>query len=596
MDNISEIKSRLNIIDLIGGYVQIKKSGKNYKGLCPFHSEKTPSFMVSEELQRYRCFGCGKSGDMFNFVMDFEGVDFSEALKLLADKAHVELKFDKQKDDKGLKQKIIAMNQLSCEFYHHLLLKHPYGEKARKYLEDRKIKPDTIKEFKMGYAPNSWDSISHFLIQKGFTSKEISDAGLGRFRKNNKDTYDMFRSRLMFPLIDHLDRIVGFAGRALDKDQDPKYINTQETEIFHKERFLFGLNLSKAEIRKKQEAIIVEGEFDMITPYQEGYKNIVASKGTALTLGQVALVKRYAETIILIFDNDSAGLEAAIRGVKVIQNSEVNIKVAQIPEGSKDPDDLVLKDPKKFKELIKNAMPLWDYYFLYVNKKYNLSNVFERKKASDFLLKAISSIEDDVIKAEYIKKFGTLFDVDESTAISQMAKTKPELNSASASRDENQTDSVNTNSGLHGYPSGEIYLLALLAKVDNPKLSIYVADIKEEFFSNADTRSLFALLKQQVENKKGFDIKAFHDKLQADHESLLSLFEQIYLLDHKDNLLIDSEVASTINRLKRSYLTNTLKELSKALKKAEAASDLEQVKKLQNKVKLVSQNITDLSL
>src|SRR3989344_9552508 len=234
MDNISAVREKVNIIELINSYVPLKKAGKNYRANCPFHKEKTPSFMVSQDLQRYRCFGCGKSGDIFTFVMEFEGIDFSDALKMLAERAGVTLKFEggKSKVERDQNKRIVEINKTAARFYAFLLVNHKFGEKARKYLKERGIKSSTIKEFQIGYAPNSWDSLSKHLIKKGYSPKDIVDAGLGKFRTGNKDTYDMFRRRLMFPLLDHMGKIIGFAGRALAKDQEPKYINTPETDNF----------------------------------------------------------------------------------------------------------------------------------------------------------------------------------------------------------------------------------------------------------------------------------------------------------------------------------------------------------------------------
>lgn len=560
--------------------------------------------MVSEELQRYRCFGCGKSGDIFNFIMDFEGVEFSEALKLLADKAGVKLEYksgEKDKKEKDLKQKIIEMNQIAAKFYHKLLLEHKFGEKARSYLKERGITDSTVKEFELGYAPKSWDSLSKILIKMGYTSEEINTAGLGRFRKNSKDTYDMFRGRLMFPLHDHLERVVGFAGRALEADQEPKYINTAETPIFRKEQYLYGIKFAKGEIRQQNIAIIAEGEFDMISPYQAGYKNILASKGTALTPGQSALVKRYAETAILIFDNDPAGADAAIRAIQIIQDGGLNIKIAVMPDEVKDPDELVKADPSQFKKAIKEAMPLWDYYFLYATKKFNFGDVFEKKKASEFLLKVIKNINDEVVKAGYIKKFATLFDVDESSVKIELEKVSPELisNQSVIRRDENAGNLVVTNNGLGEYPQSELYLLSLLAKVEDDKLQFYLDSIDEDIFSNAQIELLMSNLKKSFKDNKRLDIKAFYDKLSDSHPELNNLFEKIYLLDVEEDLhspeILETEIASSLKRLKTDFLKRKLKNITKAIKQAEAASDAKEISKLQEKVKEFTRELTDLN-
>jgi len=599
MDNISAVREKVNITDLITSYVPLRKSGKNYKANCPFHKEKTPSFMVSEELQRYRCFGCGKSGDVFNFVMEFEGVEFGDALKMLAEKAGIKLKQEDNKyakESKEINQKILKMNAIAAKFYFHLLTKHKFGEPALKYLKDRGINESTINEFKLGYAPNSWDSLSKLLVKKGYSPKDIVDSGLGRYRKGNSDTYDMFRARLMFPLTDHMGKIIGFAGRALD-NQEPKYINTQETVIFHKERFLFGLDKAKASIRQKNKAIIVEGEFDMISPYQAGYKNIAASKGTALTLGQVALLKRYAQTAILVFDNDEAGVEAAMRGTHIIQNAGVDLKVASIPKGYKDPDDLVKDNPSKFEKVISSALPLWDYYFLYAKNKWDLSDVFEKKNASNFLVSAIRNIEDEVIKSSYIKKFASLFDMKEETVISMLEKKDLKKTHFKKIGDESDEVSVNINGGLEKYPSTEVYLLSLLAKMDSDVLRKRLGEIDEGYFENIETKYILDELKKTSKVSKKFDVKVFYDKLSDDKESSRNFFEQIYLLDLPERLLedeaFDEEVKSAVTRLKKGFLSRKLKEITKAIQKAELVSDSLEVKKLQKEAQKYSRFLAE---
>lgn len=611
-DNVSLIKDKINIVDLIGQYVPLKKTGKNHKGRCPFHNEKTPSFIVSEDIQHYRCFGCGKSGDIFNFIMDYEGVEFSEALKILADKAGVKIEYSNEnKKEKGLNDKILEMNKIAEKFYSRILLEHKFGEPAKEYLKKRGITGETVKEFRIGYAPNSWDSLSNFLLKSGFTADEIEKAGLGKKRKSGNDTYDMFRGRLMFPLYDQMDRVVGFAGRALFPEQEPKYINTPETPLFHKEKFLFGINHAKAHIRSEKEAIIVEGEFDMISPYQAGYKNIVASKGTALTLGQIELLKRYAPAAILIFDNDAAGADASIRGIDIIKNAGINLKIAIMPSDVKDPDELIKKDPKALKEILKKAVPLWDYYFIYANQKFEMDDVFGKKAAGQFLLQMIKSIEDEVVKAQYIKKFVDAFDMDESEVRAQLLKVqKVNLNFVDQKRDETEDSNVTRDIGLAGYPQSEVYLLSLLFKGDKSNLPFYTNSIEEDLFTNDDLRALFVDLKKAADKKKRVDIKAFHDKMSDSQPELYSLFEKIYfsleklsensdLIDSEEDLedteSFDAEIASVIRRLNVNFLKRKLKELSKAIKQAEAMSDNDKIDAYQDQVKEYTRELAELS-
>lgn len=603
MDNITAVKDKIDIVELISSYVPLKRSGKNFKGVCPFHNEKTPSFMVSEELQRYRCFGCGKGGDVFNFIMEIEGVEFGEALRTLADKAGIKLDLkpnSQLEKEKQKAQKILDMNKLASKFYSHLLITHEYGKEALEYLKNREIKSSTIKTFQMGYAPKSWDNLSRYLLSKGYSSADIDMSGLGKLRKNGNSTYDIFRGRLMFPLFDHMGQIIGFSGRALSKDQEPKYINSPETAIFHKERFLFGLNLAKTSIRQEKQAIIVEGEFDMISPYQKGYKNIVATKGTALTLGQINLLKRYTDTIVFIFDNDLAGLEASIRGIALIKNADLNIKVAILPNDIKDPDELVVKDDNLFKEVVKKAIPLWDYYFVYANTKYDFSNVFEKKKASTFLLNMINGIDDEVIKRGYIKKFAVAFEVSEEDVKKQLEKTTT-VTFVRDGDEESPRIMVN-GGGLEVYPSSEVYFLTLITNISGKNMNVYLDLIDEECFSNENTKSLYLELKKIAGKGKGFDIKVFHDKLSQGQGEVYNLFEKIYLIDlgledETSNLdFLEKEIVTAVNRLKVDSQKRLLKSTAFALRKAEAISDAKLIAKLQKQAQEITSKLSGLSL
>jgi len=620
MNNIDAVKEKIDIVELVNSYVPLKRSGRNYKGLCPFHNEKTPSFMVSPELQIFKCFGCGKGGDIFKFIMEIEGVDFPEALKILADKAGVTLTYDsseKSQKEKSQKQKIIEINTLAAKYFNLLLEKHKYGAKAKKYLQKRNISEDSIKEFQLGYAPNSWSALSSFLQKKGFTKDEIVLAGLAKYKRNKSDIYDTFRARLMFPLKDHLDRVVGFSGRALLKDQEPKYINSPETPVFHKDQFLYGLNLAKTHIKQEGNVIIVEGQFDMISPYQKGVKNIVASMGTALTPKQAGLIKRYTDTVILMLDSDTAGITAALRGIESIKQHELNIFVVTLPKKYKDPDELAQESISKLKDLIVDAMPIWDFYFKYAFEMYNFDDIYQRQKASTFLLQKINQIDDSVVKSEYIKKFAEAFDVDEQTAISQLEKVKNEpkykyLQKVIKDDTENKIDAIIKDSGLKNINVSEVYLIALLLELKPTELSLIVDQIKPEYFTSNELRQLYEVLKASITDEENLDIKEFYGKLQDNYPEIHSVFENIYLSDvgelrlsspssQSNNLDsssfddINDEIVSTINRLKLNFHKRKLKEISKAMKKAEAISDKETLKNLQKQAQYHTKEMSNLT-
>ncbi|MDP3917887.1 MAG: DNA primase, partial [Candidatus Woesebacteria bacterium] len=357
-NQIEEVKNKTDIVSLISEYIEVKKAGRNYKALCPFHGEKTPSFMITPELQIYKCFACGKSGDAFTFLEEHEGMEFKEALKYLADKAGVKLIAFKQETSTE-REKIIEINKNSLNFYDYVLHGHPQGKKILKYLTiDRGLKIETIKKFKIGYSPESFDALSKYLMQKKkFTLTELSKAGLlvGR-------GIDRFKGRVTFPLSDHRGNIVGFAGRILPwlKQDRAKYINSPDTEAYHKSKILYGLDITKSEIRDSKYAVIVEGELDMISSYQAGIKNVIAIKGSALTEDQIRLIGRFCHKIVMCLDSDFAGDEAAKRGAILAFNMDFEVKVSRF-EGYKDPDEIARKEPEKLKKAIDEAIGIWDF-------------------------------------------------------------------------------------------------------------------------------------------------------------------------------------------------------------------------------------------
>jgi DNA primase len=354
-DQIEEVKGKTDIVSLIGEYIEVKKAGRNYKAICPFHSEKTPSFMISPELQIYKCFGCQAGGDVFVFLKEYEGMEFGEALKFLADRAGVKLERI-SRGDFSEKEKIIEINNLTSRFYQYLLFNSSFGKIALDYLlKERGLKLATIKEFGLGFSPDSPLGLKKFLIdKKKFDPRDIERAGIGY----PKGGYfiDRLRGRVIFPLLDHRGNTVGFAGRVLpgpNEKETAKYINTPETPVYHKGSLLYALNLTRGNIKKKGVAIVVEGELDAISSWQAGIQNVVAIKGSALTEDQVRLVSRFCRKAILCLDSDIAGDSAARRGVITAQEQGLEVKVARLKD-FKDPDDAARQNPEEYKKSLIN--------------------------------------------------------------------------------------------------------------------------------------------------------------------------------------------------------------------------------------------------
>jgi len=317
MDQIEQIRQKVDVVELVGEQVVLKKAGRNFKGLCPFHEEKTPSFMVSPERQIFKCFGCQEGGDVYGWLMKREGMEFAEALRTLADKVGIELKSFRPSKEQQVREKLLEINHLASEYYHYLLMTHKLGKKALQYLMKRGITKALMKRFKLGYSSNEWEGLINFLVKKkGYKVEELEMAGLGI--KGQRGYYDRFRNRVMFSLFDHRSRVVGFAGRVFEKEEtQAKYVNTPETSLYHKSNILYGLEITKEAVKKANKAVVVEGEIDAISSYKAGVKNVVAIKGSALTEGQVELLKRFCENIVLALDADVAGDQAARRKIQM---------------------------------------------------------------------------------------------------------------------------------------------------------------------------------------------------------------------------------------------------------------------------------------
>ncbi len=411
--SIEEVKKRLEIVEYIGTFVNLKKAGRNFKGNCPFHKEKTPSFVVSPDRQIWHCFGsCQDGGDVIKFLMKRENITFFEALKELAEKTGVKLQtFAIEDKTFHLKERLISLNSVASEYYEYVLNKSPFGKTAISYLESRQITKKISETFQIGYAPASWDSLTKFLQKKKFADPEIEASGLA-IRGNRNSLYDRFRGRLMFPIKDTRGVIIGFSGRLLhDQDKAAKYVNTPETPLYRKRESLYGITLAKESIKKENNVFLVEGEFDVITPFQAGISNIVAVKGTAITQEQLQLLKRYTTKITFTMDADMAGLEAMKKGINEAEELEFEIGVVKI-DFAKDPDEAIRTNPAKFKELTQNPIPIYDFILQVAQTKYPVHDPFGKKKIADEVAPYLDRIKNPIVRSHYLKKLASYLDVD----------------------------------------------------------------------------------------------------------------------------------------------------------------------------------------
>lgn len=421
---VDEIKSKLGVEEVVSWYLQLQRAGRNMKANCPFHNEKTPSFMVSPERQMWHCFGCNEGGDIFTFVMKIEGLEFRDALKLLAEKAGVKLKGQSyNKSESGKKSKIIDVLEMSKGFYQKCLAIKA-GKKACDYLLERGLNKKTIEIFQLGYAPDSWDLLSSFLKKKGCKESEIFAAGM-TIKKDNGGYYDRFRGRIMFPINNISGQTAGFSSRVMPgKDErQAKYINTPETLVYNKGRILYGLDKTKLAIRKNDLCVMVEGNMDVIASFQAGVENVVATSGTALTAEQIKIIKRYTNNIAFSFDMDLAGVEAAKRSIDLALEEGVGISIIQIPEG-KDPADCAKKDPKLWQEAAQKRKKIMDFYFDSAFSKYNSTDIEDKKKIARDLLRIITRISNKIEQAHYLQILSERLEIDEKILLEIMSSAK----------------------------------------------------------------------------------------------------------------------------------------------------------------------------
>jgi DNA primase len=407
MDYKEEIRGKLPIEDLVGGYIQLKKAGRNLKGLCPFHNDSKPSFMVSPEKGIAYCFACNTGGDIFKFVQLMEKVEFPEALRILAERTNVKLpEFRPEARDARLR--IIEINRATATFFADQLQASPEG---MKYFTDRGLTEETIRDFQLGYAPDSFTALKEHLIRLNYNEAELLEAGVLNQRSiADKNTYDRFRHRYIFPIFDHQDNVVGFGGRIIGEGE-PKYLNSPETPAYNKSLVLYGLNRAKEMIKKEDMTIFVEGYMDLIAAHQAGSLNTVATSGTALTGHQLKLIKRYSPNAAFAFDQDNAGQEATKRAIELAREAELNIKIVTVPHG-KDPDECIRENPESWKQAVLTAVPAMDFYFNYALKAFDPDTLDGKKGVCAILLPLIKQLSSEMEQGQYLDRLSVIVKTD----------------------------------------------------------------------------------------------------------------------------------------------------------------------------------------
>ncbi len=418
---IDEVRQSNDIVDVVSQYVHLKRSGRNYFGLCPFHNEKSPSFSVSPDKQIFHCFGCGVGGNVFTFLMKIEGIGFVEAVQMLAERANIQLPTLENREDaakEALKSKVYKVNEFTAEYYHQNLYK-PTSKMAQEYVKKRKLSNDTLKSFRIGFS-GKFDELYKELKKQGFGNQEILESGL--VNKNDRGEYiDRYRNRLMFPICDARGRVIAFGGRVLD-DSKPKYINSPENIVYSKGRHLFGLNVAKKSNEIKKRILIVEGYMDVISLHQRGITNVVAPLGTALTQAQGWLLRRNSEQVVLSFDSDEAGLKAKIRAMDILQDMGCDVRVLQM-EGAKDPDEYIIKyGNARFNVLVENALSVIEFKVKLLKQDLNLENTSDKIKFLNEIAKIIAKVDNTIEREVYIEKIAKQYDISKEAIYAEVNK------------------------------------------------------------------------------------------------------------------------------------------------------------------------------
>jgi len=595
--DVEEIKSRINIVDLVGEYIRVTKAGSNWRALCPFHNEKSPSFMVSEERKSYHCFGCGKGGDVFSFVMEMEGVGFREALEQLAQKAGVELKkFEgKNKKESSVKPKLYSILELATKWYEKNLWEGKGKENILGYLRNRGLTDETIKKFRLGFAPDGWRNALEFLLKKKYELEDIAKTGLlveknSDQNEKNAKFYDRFRDRITFPVQDVMGRVVGFSARVAPggDEKNAKYINTPQTELYDKSNVLYGLHLAKTEIKKKDEAILVEGNTDVIASHQAGLFNTVAVSGTALTLDQIKIIKRYTNNLKMAFDMDLAGQSAAKRSTKVCLENDLDVRIVLLPSG-KDAADIIRENKKIWEESVEKAESVLDYYFKDVFSRFDAKNPTDKKKIAKVLLNIIKDIASPIEQSHWLKILADKLDTDEKVLAEILMKT--EKRETPVLREKKEV-SEETKRGNFLEKRSLGLLLAF------PKESRkYLERVKSEDFFGAKEQTV---LKAILSNKEDYNLDKIK-RLLSDYETQKLLDEAVFEIEVEANASGEGrkffdpaeELGQCLSRLQKQRLKVRISHITHDLKEAEKTGDRESVKVLMGEFRNLAEQIGD---
>ncbi len=599
MSVIDEVKDRLDIVEVISAYVPLQKSGRNYKALCPFHSEKTPSFVVFPESQRWHCFGaCSEGGDVFTFVMKREGWDFRTALEEMARRAGVELRPRTPAQVKAEEEadRLRGLLSTAAQYYHHLLRHAPEADFARAYVAQRELNDDTLERFLVGYSLPGWERTRAYLTERGYTVEELIKAGLLVEREDGSSTYDRFRDRLMIAIRDVQGRVIAFGARTLDPEGVPKYINSPQTPLFDKSRTLYGLDLARQAIRRKDRAVIVEGYMDVMQAHQSGFTNVVAQMGTALTEAQLRQLQRYTRRLVLALDPDAAGVQATLRGVETAREAleqewkpvfdprglvgyearlGAEIRVLQLPR-DQDPDDLIRENPQRWAALVEEAEPVVEFYMQRLMASSDIDDPKAKRSIADAMLPILRSVSNPVERSAYGQKLARVLQIPAPPFLHELErKTRPTFTRRA------QTDETPLSAMLEtGEADLESHCLSailqrpsILAQVNEALREGQLELLQEQDFQDIGYRAIFDTMDALLAAGHPAPIEALRAQLPADLQARL---EELLTSDEApladEQLLRD--VIRTLLRMRERSLKQVGQELSLLTTEAQEAGDV----------------------
>lgn len=618
MSSIDEIKARIDIVDLVSESVQLRRSGKNYTGFCPFHSNtRTPAFVVFPETGTWRCFGqCNEGGDIFGFMMKKDGWDFPETLRYLADKAGVQLKPPTPQEEAVAEEHdhLRALLEEAATFYRHQLINTPPGQSAHEYLQQRGLSEETIEAFGLGYAPNSWDAaLTHFKA-KGYVEQELLDAGLVTERESG-GVYDRFRHRVVFPIRDERGRMAGFGARILNPDDLPKFLNSPQTAVFDKGHLLYGLDRARKPIRAQDQVVIVEGYLDVIALHQAGYANAVSPMGTALTDHQLNLLKRFSRRIILALDPDAAGDKATLRGLEIARQTldresdpvfdargllrhearlRADIRVTTLPEGM-DPDDVVNRDPEEWERIIENAKPIVAHVMDTLSASYDLDDAKAKDEVASQVLPLINDIPSAIERDTYRQRLARLLRVDERALLSE-PRSRPPSRRRYRSRKSTETrkaePAVTPMSSSYSLEAHALGVLLrrpdLLYKVDRYLQEEGLSRLSQDDFQHADHQTILSTLRDSINQDMAEPLNYMLNSLSLPMMEVADdLLARTENLDPNEGRVL-GDLLRTLLDLRHRYVRQSIEHLQYLMKDAQGQGDLMATQYQQSMVQHIS--------